>query len=123
MVGDVNALDDQHLSLFSNFTDRFASQPPLSCRNIARLQRAAQGAGQSTGRGGYHIIQRGSVGLVDILINAVVLGDFGVDAKKDRLRLRRKIGSAQRAFHPFDAYVRAIHGGISHRAPRFSKRY
>ena len=75
MVDDMNALDDQHLSLFSNFTDRLRSQLPLTCRYIARLQRAAQGAGQSTGRGGYHVVQRGSMGLVDILIDAVVLGD------------------------------------------------
>lgn len=47
-VFHVNALDHENLLVYLNFTGGFGRQPAFAGRDIARLQRASEGPGQST---------------------------------------------------------------------------
>jgi hypothetical protein len=60
-VGDANRLDDQDLVLDVDVTFGRCAEPPFARVDAARLQRAAQGAGQSTGGGGDDVIEGGGV--------------------------------------------------------------
>jgi hypothetical protein len=63
--------------------------------DLARLQRATQGSGQSTGCRGDDIVERGGVRLVAARSRLVVLRDLIVNAKQDRLALLRKVRASQ----------------------------
>ena len=47
-VFHVNALDHENLIIYLNFTGGFRCQPAFAGGDIARLQRASEGPGQST---------------------------------------------------------------------------
>jgi hypothetical protein len=49
MIIDVNAFDNQHPALFFDFALCCGGQGAFAGRNFTRFQRAAKGAGQSTG--------------------------------------------------------------------------
>ena len=49
MIGHMNAADDQHFSVFFDFTACFSIKLALTGRNFARFQRAAKRSGQSAG--------------------------------------------------------------------------
>jgi hypothetical protein len=76
----MNAPENQHFAVQLNFACRFRREPTFASRNPARFQRAAKRPGESTGGGGYDVIERGGMRLGDIRADAVVLGDFGMDA-------------------------------------------
>ncbi len=88
-VTDTDALDDEHLVLNNHVALTFAGQPALTGVDPARLQRATQGAGESTSRRGDHVIERR--GMVGVLTGsgAVVLANLVVGPEQHRLRLRR----------------------------------
>lgn len=73
VVGHMNAPDDEYVSVLANLANCFRSQIALTSRNSARLQRAPKGAGQSARGRCYHVIERGSVRLVNRRFNAIVL--------------------------------------------------
>ena len=89
VVAHVDVLDHQYLVLHDHGAFGIRAQPALACVDPARLQRAAQGACESTGRSRYHVVERG--GMVGILPwgGAVVLADLVVRAEHDRLGFRR----------------------------------
>ena len=76
MIGHKNAADNQDVIFFLNFPPRFRIQVAVSGRDSTRLQRAAQGPGQSTGGGGNDVIEGCGVGFVDGRINLVMFGNF-----------------------------------------------
>ena len=80
----MNPADNQHISVFFNFPPCLRNQSSFTGRNFARFQRAAKGTGQSAGRCGNNIIQRGGMRFVDLRVNTVMLGDFGMNAKQHR---------------------------------------
>jgi hypothetical protein len=75
VVRHVDTADHQDVSLFFDFPFCVGNQPAFTGRDAARLQRAPEGAGQSTCRRGDDIVQRGRVGLVDSRVNVVIFGD------------------------------------------------
>jgi hypothetical protein len=75
MVRYVDTTDHQDVVLFFDFPFRVGNQPAFTGRDAARLQRAPEGAGQSTRRRSDDIVQRGRVGLVDSRVNVVIFGD------------------------------------------------
>ena len=58
-----DALDDQHAVLHLHVAFTLRREPALTGVDPARLQRATQGPGQSTGGRGHHVIERGGVRL------------------------------------------------------------
>jgi hypothetical protein len=114
MIGYMNPADNQDISVFFNFPVCLRIQIPLSSRNFARFQRAAKGAGQSAGRGGDNIIQRGGMGFVHLGVNAVMLGDLGMSAKPYRFVFLGQICPPQWSFDPFDFYFGCINNLIAH---------
>jgi hypothetical protein len=103
MVYHVNAPYHQHALLLLDLANYIGRQPALSCRNPARLQRAAQGTGESTSRRGDQIVDGGRNGLVDVRTHAVVLRNLRVEPKEYRFLCGRQIGPAQRAHHALNA--------------------
>ena len=88
-VADANSLDHEDLILEVHLAFGFSRKSPIACVDPARLQRATQGPGESTGGRGDDVIE-GS-GVVGILAGggAVVLTHLVVGAEENRLRLSR----------------------------------
>jgi len=115
-VADVNPLDHEHLVLEVDLAFGLGRKPTLARVDPARLQRATQGAGESTGGRGDDVIESG--GVIGILARrrAVVLADLIVRAEEDRLRLGGKEGAADRAAVADDPDPRDIRGlNFAHR--------
>jgi hypothetical protein len=88
-IADSDSLDDQDLIDNVDLALRLGAQAPITGVDPARLQRASQGAGQSTGGGGHHIVEsRRVVGILS-WSGAVVLADLVVGPEHDRLGFRR----------------------------------
>jgi hypothetical protein len=114
----MDAFDDQDLAVLLDLPAGITDQPGVAGRDFARFQRAAEGAGQSPGRRRDQVIQGGGVGFVDIRVDAVVLGDFRVNAENHRLRHLGQISAAQRALYALDPDAGCVghfvcHGRIS----------
>jgi hypothetical protein len=75
---------------------------------VTRLQRASEGSGESTGCGGDNVIERSSVRLQDSRWDLVVFRHGAMHAEYYRLLFLREIGSAHRALHPLNAYMRSV---------------
>jgi hypothetical protein len=56
MQADVYAAYHQNPLLHFHFTGSLRHEPLIASRDLTRLQRASKGAGESTGRGGNHVI-------------------------------------------------------------------
>jgi hypothetical protein len=95
-VVDAYRLDDQDFVLQVDVTLSIGGQPPLARIDPARLQRASQGACQSTGRRRDDVVESG--GMVRILSRRrpIVLPDLIVGAEDDRLLLGRQISISNR---------------------------
>jgi len=96
-VADADPLDDEHLVLEVDLAFGLGRQPSPARVDPARLQRATQGAGESTGSGGDDIVERR--GVIGILAGrrAVVLTDLVVGAEVDGLLLNGQERAADRA--------------------------
>lgn len=90
-IAHPDPLDHQHPVLHLDVAFGVRLQLPLPGVDPARLQRATQGAGQSAGGGGNHVVERGGPGLNPLRQPAVVLADGAVGAKRNRLGLGRKV--------------------------------
>jgi hypothetical protein len=110
---------DQHIVFFLDFADRLGAEATFARRNFARLQRAAKGAGQSTGGGGHQVVERGGVRVRLGGANAVLGGDLRMDAKENWFCFRRQIGPAEWTFDTLDAHVGTVDDGIAHGVPSF----
>ncbi len=108
-VGDVYAADHQYASFGFHFAHGLRGEPSFTRRNLARLQRAPEGSGESARRRGDQVIQGRRVRGMDVGIDTVVCGDLGVDPKQDGLGLDRQVGPSQRTLDAFDSHQRAIH--------------
>jgi len=75
---------------------------------VTRLQRASEGSGQSTRRGGDNVIQGSGVRFQDRWRNLVVLRHGAMHSKYYRLLFGRKIRSTYRALHALNAYMRSV---------------
>lgn len=112
----VNAADDEDVILGFDFTDGLGNQARIRCINLTRLQRASEGAGESTGGSGDDVIEGGGVGIENLRRDLIVFGDRAMHAEQDGRGFGRQPGPAERAFEAFDFDLRAIddvgHGTI-----------
>jgi hypothetical protein len=113
-IMDMNSSDDEDAILRLHLSADFADEPTLARRNLARLQRAPEGSGQSATGGSHHIVDRRCMGLGDGQGDAVVLGDRPMRAECDRSRFGWQIGQSNGAAHAFDAYARDISNRSHH---------
>jgi hypothetical protein len=105
---DADLLDHKDFVLDVDFALGLGGQPALARVDPARLQRAPEGAGESTRRGGDHVIEGRRVFRVLARRGAVVLAHRAVGAERDGLLLRREVGLADGAALPDDPYLRDI---------------
>ncbi|HLN97940.1 MAG TPA: hypothetical protein VK208_05715 [Pyrinomonadaceae bacterium] len=103
MIDNVNAPDDQNTVFSLDLACDFCGQFPVTCVNLARLQRAPEGAGQSTGRPRYDIIYGSRVRLGDLRLHSVMPCNGPMYSELNRLGLGRQIGEAQWTGAPLDA--------------------
>jgi len=88
VIGDVNAADYEDVTFSLNFTPYLSRQTFVAGIYLTRLQRASEGADESTSRRGYNVIDRCSMGLVHLFgRNSVMLGNSTVNTKMNSLRL------------------------------------
>jgi hypothetical protein len=80
-VADPNPLDDEDAILDFDVPFGLRGQMALTGFDLARLQRATQGPGQSACRGGDDVVERGRVRLEASRGRLVMLGHFIVNAK------------------------------------------
>ena len=107
----VNPADDEHALLRFHFTDDIRAQLSAACVDLARLQRAAKRAEQSTRGGRDNVIERrgvrfGERGGIDF----VMVRDSAVDAECDRLHFAGQTRDAQRSLDAIDVSS----GGVDH---------
>ena len=88
-ISNTNALDHQHLVLDLHVAFSITDEPAASGVDPARLQRATQGAGQSTRRGCHDVIERGGVVGVEPGRGSVVLAHLVVGSEHDWTGLGR----------------------------------
>jgi hypothetical protein len=105
MIGHMDTLDHQNVAILLDLAACFRGQKTGAGRNLARFQRAAKGARQSAGRGGYHIVEGRGVGFVNLGINAIMCGDLGMDSKKDGPIFLGEIGAPHCPFYPLDTHL------------------
>ena len=88
VIGDMNAADYEDVTFSLNFTSYISRQTFVAGIYLTRLQRASEGADESTSRRGYNVIDRCSMGLVHLFgRNSVMLGNSTVNTKMNSLRL------------------------------------
>jgi hypothetical protein len=105
-VDDVDALDNEDAVLDLDLAGGLADEPSPACVDVARLQRAPEGAGQSAGRSGNEVVERRRPLGFAPSRDAVVVGDLVVDAELDLCE--RQLRAAQRAADALDADVRDV---------------
>jgi hypothetical protein len=86
-VAHVDALDHEHVIVGLDLADGLDVVGLRVDFDLTRFQRAGKRAGQSAAGCGDDVVERGCVGRVPVGIDAVVLGDFGMYAERDRLGL------------------------------------
>ena len=105
---DVDSLDHEHAVLSLDLADRLCGQSSFSGGDLTRLQRASEGAGQSPGGRGDHVVECGRMCRFAAARDAVVVGDLVVNAEQDRLILGREERASQWAAYAFDPHARVV---------------
>ena len=83
-IFDGDLADYQYATVEVYLTHCLRDKRSVGCVDTARLQRAPKGPGQSPGCGGDQVVDCCGRRRIGALIDAVVLGDFGMDTKRDR---------------------------------------
>src|SRR5216684_1544289 len=94
VIANVDALDHQHLVLDDHDTLGIGGQLSLAGVDPARLQRASKGTGESTGRRGDDVVERGRVVGVLAGSGAVMLAHLVVGPEYDGLGFHGQISPA-----------------------------
>ena len=114
-VAHVDAFDEQNAVLCLDLANRLDLIALGIDLDLTRLQRAGEGARQSTASSGHNVVQRRGVGRVLLRPDAVVLGHLGVHAEHDRRLLGGQKGKTLRATKPLNSHARdVIH--LAHKA-------
>ena len=108
-VLDVDAPDHEHAVLRLDLPGRVARELPSCGVDVARLQRASEGAGQSAGSRGDDVVERGRPLDVAATRDAVVIRDLVVHAEPDRLVGPGELRAAKWALHALDPHPRRVH--------------
>jgi hypothetical protein len=103
-----DAPDHEHLVLELDLTDRLDLIALRIDFDLTRFQRAGESAGQSPAGCGYDVVERGGVRRVLLGGDAVVCGDLGVHAERDRLGLGGKVREPLRPAETLDPDPRDV---------------
>jgi hypothetical protein len=117
LVADVDAFDDQDAAVEFDLAFSVGSETTVSGGDVARLERAPEGADQSTRGGGHDVVEGGRVRGALIGRDAVVLGDFGVHPERHRVALGGEVGVAKGSTLALDAHLRPVRHLTHHRPP------
>ena len=120
---DMDTSDYQDVVLKLYLATHVGCQPPVTCADLARLQRAPEGTDQSTTGRCNDIIKRRSMRFGNIWLYTIMRGDCTVHAEGDRLRLAGNIRQPQRTANPLDAGIRYISDSRHTNAPLRWGRY
>lgn len=88
LVANPDPFDHQYATLDFDVAFGFRRQAALTSLDLARLQRATQGSGQSTGGGGDDIVEGGGLRLVGPGGRLVMLGHLVMHPKENGLAPR-----------------------------------
>jgi hypothetical protein len=78
MIGDVNSLNDQYVVLCLDLSSNLPRQSFVACIDLARFQRASEGADQSAAGGRHYVIQRRGMRLCNLRANVIVVSHSSV---------------------------------------------
>jgi len=114
---DVNPADDEDTLFRFDFTNDIRAQLAAARFDLARFQRAAKRAEQSTAGRRDDVVERRGVRFGERSgIDLVVFGDGAMHAEGDRLRFAGQTRDPQRPLHPLDVNPGRInhlrHAGI-----------
>jgi hypothetical protein len=115
-VMDSDPLEHEHALPVEHLANRLDLVPLWIDFDLTRLQRACEGAGQSTPGGCDHVVERRGVRREGLRIDAVMLRDLRVHAEGDRLTLRRQVGKSLGTAKALDAHPGDV-SGICHVSP------
>lgn len=103
-MNDVNTLDDENaIAAFFHLAPHIGREITVVSIDFARLQRATQGAEQSTGNRGHQVINGGGVRFAEVgRIHAIVGGNRAMHAEDHRIFFSRKSGKTHRSHFSFD---------------------
>ena len=87
VINHMNATNYEDVTFCLNFTSNLSRQTFVARIDLTRLQRAPEGAGQSTGSRGDDIVQRGCVGWKSVGWHFVMCSDGAMDSEYNGLRL------------------------------------
>ena len=96
---DMNTPDHQHALLDFYFAVRHGFESIPACDDVARLQRAAKGAEQSTTGRGDHIVDRRRVRIGHVSLDAVVTSNRPMRAKANGHWFSRLLCETKRPLH------------------------
>ncbi len=103
-VVHADPLDDEDTVFYLDVTFGRRHQLAAARLDSARLQRATQGAGESTGGGRDHVVERRGVRLVRPGGCLIVRRHLVVHTEEDWLGLGRQERFSKRALHPLDSH-------------------
>ena len=113
----VNALDNENLLVQLDFTGGFSYQPAFAGGDIARLQRASEGAGQSTGRGGDQVVECSRMLWMDTRLMLVILRNLRMGREVDRIRLHRHLDAPIGSLDSLYLDLGSINDFVGHKTP------
>ena len=96
-------LDHQHPIAIEHLADRLGLIALRIDVDLTRLQRAGEGASQSTTRGRDHVVERGGVGREPVGIHAVVRSHLRMHAERDGPLLGWQVREPLRTAETLDA--------------------
>ncbi len=108
VINNMNASDHQYAIFCLDLASDFGRQLFIAGVDLARFQRASEGAGESTTGRSNDKVQRGRVWLGNLRADSVVFGNRTVHAKEHRLRLGWQVGQAQRPNLSLNADMRNV---------------
>ena len=122
MIANVNPLDQEHLVFrLLDLPPHLGKKPAVARRDLARLQRAPEGAGESAACRGHDVIERGRMGVMLCDVDPVMFGHRSVDPEQDRDRLDWKKRPPERPPNPLDADARSVYNVTHELASLFSR--
>jgi hypothetical protein len=112
LVMRVDAPDDQDLAVQFDFAGDLRNQLAVARVNLARFQRTAKSAGQSTACCGDDIIKCGCARWKFFRRDLVMLGHFGMDPEGHRIFFGGQPGQPLGAGLPFNPHPRGVYNLI-----------
>ena len=109
----VNAPDDENVPFHLDLANSLGVQPVVRRRDLTRLQRASECAGESAGGCGDDIVQSRGMCLERPWWQFVMIRNRAVRPEYHWLGFGWQVRPANRSFHPFDTHFGSVYN-VSH---------